>query len=35
MYYNRHRYFDPELGQYISPDPIGFAGGAEAPRICT
>ncbi|WP_177326658.1 RHS repeat-associated core domain-containing protein, partial [Plesiomonas sp. ZOR0011] len=27
LYYNRHRYFDPELGQYISPDPIGFAGG--------
>ncbi|WP_277949188.1 RHS repeat-associated core domain-containing protein, partial [Aeromonas dhakensis] len=23
LYYNRHRYFDPELGQYISPDPIG------------
>uniref|UniRef100_UPI0006489BA5 RHS repeat-associated core domain-containing protein n=1 Tax=Plesiomonas sp. ZOR0011 TaxID=1339230 RepID=UPI0006489BA5 len=27
LYYNRRRYFDPELGQYISPDPIGFAGG--------
>ncbi|WP_241658685.1 RHS repeat domain-containing protein [Aeromonas dhakensis] len=27
LYYNRHRYFDPELGQYISSDPIGFAGG--------
>nr|WP_257620233.1 RHS repeat-associated core domain-containing protein [Aeromonas hydrophila] len=27
LYYNRHRFFDPELGQYISPDPIGFAGG--------
>ncbi|HGY5298578.1 TPA: RHS repeat-associated core domain-containing protein [Aeromonas salmonicida] len=27
LYYNRHRYFDPELGQYISPDPIGFDGG--------
>ena len=27
LYYNRHRYFDLELGQYISPDPIGFAGG--------
>ncbi|MFQ2274315.1 RHS repeat-associated core domain-containing protein, partial [Aeromonas hydrophila] len=27
FYYNRHRYFDPELGQYISSDPIGFAGG--------
>lgn len=29
LYYNRHRYFDPELGQYISPDPIGFAGGVR------
>ncbi|WP_265434849.1 HNH/endonuclease VII fold putative polymorphic toxin, partial [Aeromonas salmonicida] len=27
LYYNRYRYFDPELGQYISSDPIGFAGG--------
>ncbi|ADM97669.1 Putative membrane protein [Dickeya dadantii 3937] len=27
LYYNRHRYYDPELGQYISADPIGLAGG--------
>ena len=27
LYYNRHRYYDPELGQYISPDPIGMLGG--------
>ena len=26
LYYNRHRYYDPELGIYLSPDPIGFAG---------
>ncbi|WP_072036297.1 GH-E family nuclease, partial [Pectobacterium brasiliense] len=27
LYYNRHRYFDPENGQYLSPDPIGLDGG--------
>ena len=27
LYYNRFRYYDPEAGQYISPDPIGLAGG--------
>ncbi len=25
--YNWHRFYRPELGQYISPDPIGLAGG--------
>jgi RHS repeat-associated protein len=28
--YNRFRYYSPELGQYISQDPIGFAGGTLA-----
>ncbi|WP_428845672.1 RHS repeat domain-containing protein [Dickeya oryzae] len=27
LYYNRHRYFDPETAQYLSSDPIGIAGG--------
>ncbi|MCV9878103.1 RHS repeat-associated core domain-containing protein [Brenneria izbisi] len=28
LYYNRHRYYDAEgIQQYISPDPIGLAGG--------
>ena len=27
LYYNWHRFYRPELGQYISPDPIGLAGG--------
>lgn len=27
LYYNRYRYYDPLTAQYISPDPIGFAGG--------
>ncbi|WP_290121705.1 RHS repeat-associated core domain-containing protein [Treponema pedis] len=25
--YNRHRYYDPSTGTYISQDPIGLAGG--------
>ncbi|MBF7996280.1 RHS domain-containing protein [Rahnella sp. SAP-29] len=27
LHYNRHRYYDSETGQYLSPDPIGLAGG--------
>ncbi|WP_372014187.1 RHS repeat-associated core domain-containing protein [Tistrella mobilis] len=27
LHYNRHRYYDPETGQYLSPDPIGLHGG--------
>jgi RHS repeat-associated protein len=27
LHYNRYRYYDPEVGRYISPDPIGFDGG--------
>ncbi|MEL6631786.1 MAG: RHS repeat-associated core domain-containing protein [Bacteroidota bacterium] len=27
LYYNRFRYYDPEIGQYISQDPIGLKGG--------
>jgi len=27
LYYNRHRYYSPELGQYITQDPIGLEGG--------
>ncbi|MEQ9995778.1 RHS repeat-associated core domain-containing protein, partial [Pectobacterium versatile] len=30
LYYNRHRYYDAESGQYLSPDPIGLAGGKRA-----
>lgn len=29
LYYNRFRYYDSESGQYISPDPIGLAGGVN------
>ncbi len=27
LHYNRHRYFDPRIGQFISPDPLGLAAG--------
>ena len=27
MYYYRNRWYDPEIGRFISEDPIGFAGG--------
>ena len=27
LHYNRNRYYDPQTGQYLSPDPISLAGG--------
>ncbi|SET59057.1 RHS repeat-associated core domain-containing protein, partial [Thorsellia anophelis] len=27
LHYNRHRYYDPNTAQYLTPDPIGLAGG--------
>lgn len=27
LHYNRHRYYDPDCGRFISKDPIGLAGG--------
>jgi RHS repeat-associated protein len=27
LHYNRHRYYDPAQGQYLSPDPLGMPNG--------
>ncbi|WP_317125102.1 RHS repeat-associated core domain-containing protein [Weeksella virosa] len=27
LHYNTFRYYDPELGRFISQDPIGLMGG--------
>lgn len=27
LYYNRHRYYDPDVGRYVTPDPIRLLGG--------
>jgi RHS repeat-associated protein len=27
LHYNRHRYYDPACGRYVSRDPLGLAGG--------
>ncbi len=33
LYYNRHRYYDPEIGAYINQDPMGSVGGMNKFRV--
>jgi RHS repeat-associated protein len=30
LHYNRHRYYNPETGRYLTPDPIKLAGGLNS-----
>ncbi|WP_395608497.1 RHS repeat-associated core domain-containing protein [Pseudomonas sp. B22129] len=30
LHYNRHRYYNPDLGRYLTPDPVKLAGGINA-----
>ncbi|MFL6463705.1 MAG: RHS repeat domain-containing protein, partial [Bryobacteraceae bacterium] len=30
LHYNWHRYYDPETGRYLSPDPLGLQGGLRS-----
>lgn len=32
LVYNRYRYVDPELGRFLSPDPVGLEGGLDLYR---
>ncbi|MFW0756594.1 RHS repeat-associated core domain-containing protein [Pseudomonas sp. H11T01] len=30
LHYNRHRYYNPDIGRYLTPDPLKLAGGLNA-----
>ncbi|WP_337075987.1 RHS repeat-associated core domain-containing protein, partial [Aeromonas veronii] len=32
LHYNRHRYYQPETGRFITPDPVGLLGGLNVYR---
>ncbi|MEN9864863.1 MAG: hypothetical protein RL748_453 [Pseudomonadota bacterium] len=32
LHYNRYRYYDPDIGRFVSQDPIGLLGGANIYR---
>ncbi|WP_339427054.1 RHS repeat-associated core domain-containing protein, partial [Pseudomonas proteolytica] len=29
LHYNRHRYYNPDNGRYLTPDPVKLAGGVN------
>ena len=29
LYYNRYRYYDPDVGRYVTQDPVGLEGGVN------
>lgn len=35
LHYNYHRYYDPRLARFLTPDPIGIAGGTNLYRYVT
>src|SRR5262245_24553458 len=35
LYYNRHRYFDPVVARYLTPDPVGLDGGINPYQYCS
>jgi RHS repeat-associated protein len=30
LHYNRHRYYNPDVRRYLTPDPVKLAGGINA-----
>ncbi|OPB22265.1 type IV secretion protein Rhs, partial [Pseudomonas fluorescens] len=30
LHYNRHRYYNPDIGRYLTPDPVKLAGGINS-----
>ena len=35
LHYNRHRYYNPDIGRYLTPDPVKLAGGINAYQYTT
>ncbi|NWE02271.1 RHS repeat-associated core domain-containing protein [Pseudomonas sp. IPO3749] len=35
LHYNRHRYYNPDIGRYLTPDPVKLAGGINAYQYVT